>query len=150
VWRGDQDERPLSDFGKKQAEALRDALLDAPIDRLFASPALRCRMTLEPIAEATGLEIETISALAEEQANEVHGAMRVRAEAGLHEIALRQPTGRVIACTHGDVIPAVGQRIARSLGVDLPLLSHRGQRYHITVGEGFERIEIRGVANFPL
>ena len=58
VWRGDQDERPLTDFGKKQAEALRDALLDWPVDRLFASPALRCRMTLDPIAAATGLRRE--------------------------------------------------------------------------------------------
>ena len=150
VWRGDQDERPLNDFGKKQAEALRDALLESPVDRLFASPALRCRMTLDPIAEATGLEIVTIAALAEERPGEAHGAMSVRGEAGLHEIALRQPEGRVVACSHGDLIPEVGQRIARSIGVALPLLSHRGQRYRIAFGEGFEHIEIRGVADFPL
>ena len=150
AWRGDQDERPLSDFGKQQAEALRDALLDSPVDGLFASPALRCRMTLDPLAEATGLEIETIAALAEERPGEVHGAMRVRGEAGLREIALRQPEGRVVACSHGDLIPVVGQQMARSLGIDLPLLAHRGQRYRITIGEGFERIEMRGAPDFPL
>ena len=150
VWRGDQDERPLNDFGRKQADALRDALLDSPVDRLFASPALRCRMTLDPIAAATGLEIVTIAALAEERPGEAHGAMSVRGEAGLREIALRQPEGRVVACSHGDLIPEVGQRIARSLGVALPLLSHRGQRYRIAFGEGFEHIEILGVADFPL
>ncbi len=150
VWRGDQDERPLDDLGRKQAIALRDALLDSPVDRLFASPALRCRMTLDPIAEATGLEIVTIAALAEERPGEAHGAMRVRGEAGLREIALRQPEGRVVACSHGDLIPEVGQRIARSLGVDLPLLAHRGQRYRISISEGFEGIVMRVVADFPL
>ena len=150
VWRGDQDERPLSDFGKKQADALRNALLDSPVDRLFASPALRCGMTLGPIAEATGLEIETIAALAEEQPGEDHGAMGKRGEAALREIALRQPEGRVITCSHGDLIPDVGHRIARSLGVGLPLLAHRGQRYRITIADGFERIEMRVVPDFPL
>ena len=150
VWRGDQDERPLTDFGEKQAEALRDALLDWPVDRLFASPALRCRMTLDAIAEATGLEIETIAALAEERPDEDHGAMGKRGEASLREISLRQPEGRVIACSHGDLIPDVGQRIARSLGLALPLLAHRGQRYRITIGDGFERIEMLEVADFPL
>ncbi len=149
VWRGDQDERPLSDFGKKQAEALRDALLDSPVDRLFASPALRCRMTLDPIAEATGLEIETIAALAEEQPGENHGAMGKRGEAALREIALRQPEGRIVACSHGDLIPDVGHRIARSLGADLQLLAHRGQRYRITIGKSFERIEVIEAPGFP-
>ena len=150
VWRGDQDERPLDDFGKKQAEGLRDALLDSPVNGLFASPALRCRMTLEPIAEATGLEIVTIAALAEERPGEAHGAMTVRGEAALREIALRHPEGRVVACSHGDLIPVVGQQIARLLAIDLPLLAHRGQRYRITFGEGFEHIEKRSVTDFPL
>ncbi len=149
-WRGDQDERPLSDFGKRQAEALRDALLISPVVRLFASPALRCRMTIEPIAEATGLPVETLPSLAEEQPGECHGAMVKRGEAALREIALRQPEGRVIACSHGDLIPEVGHRIASSLGVDLPLLAHRGQRYRIAIGDGFERVEMAEVPAFPL
>lgn len=107
-------------------------------------------MTIEPIAEATGLEIETIAALAEEQPGEYHGAMPIRAEAALREIALRQPEGRVIACSHGDLIPEVGHRLARSLGVDLPLLAHRGQRYRITVSDGFESIELLEAPGFPL
>ena len=149
VWSGDQDERPLTDFGKRQAAALRDALLASPVDRLFASPALRCRMTLGPIAEATGLEVETIAALAEERPGENHGAMGLRGEAALREIALQQPEGRVVACSHGDLIPNVGHRIARSLGVDLPLLAHRGQRYRIRMADGFEGIEILEAPGFP-
>ncbi len=149
LWRGDQDERPLGDLGKRQAEAIRDALLTAPVDRLFASPALRCLMTLEPIAEATGLPIERLPSLAEEQPDERHGAMGKRAEAALHEIALRQAEGRVIACSHGDLIPDVGLRIARSLGVALPLLAHRGQRYRIGVTGGIESIELLAVPGFP-
>ena len=149
-WRGDQDERPLTDFGKRQATVLRDAMLDSPVDRLFTSPALRCRLTLEPIAEAAGLQIETLPSLAEEQPGENHGAMAKRGEAALREIALRQPEGRVIACSHGDLIPDVGHRIARSLGVGLPLLAHRGQRYRIGLADGFESIEMIEVPDFPL
>ena len=149
-WRGDQDERPLTDFGKRQATVLRDALLDSPVDRLFTSPALRCRMTIEPIGEAAGLPVETVPSLAEEQPGENHGAMAKRGEAALREIALRQREGRVIACSHGDLIPEVGHRIARSLGVDLPLLAHRGQRYRITIGDRFERIEMVEAPDIPL
>ena len=150
AWRGDQDERPLSEFGQRQAEALRDSLIEAPVTRLFASPALHCRMTLDPIAEAFGLPIETLPSLAEEQPGEHHEAMGKRGEASLREIALRQPEGRVIACSHGDLIPDVGHRIARSLGVGLPLLAHRGQRYRIGLADGFESIEMIEVADFPL
>lgn len=60
-WRGDDDERPLSPLGYAQAEALGERL--PKVRRLVASPTVRCRQTLEPLADRLGLEIEANRAL---------------------------------------------------------------------------------------
>lgn len=60
-WKGDDDERPLSDLGFAQARELGDVL--PKVHRLLASPTVRCCQTLEPLADRLGLEIETDRAL---------------------------------------------------------------------------------------
>jgi broad specificity phosphatase PhoE len=59
-WTGDQDRRPLSDLGRRQAARLAAALAATPVHALFSSPALRCRQTLEPLADRFGLRIELL------------------------------------------------------------------------------------------
>ena len=65
TWPGDQDERPLSDLGLRQAAALADALRWAPIDALYAGPALRCRQTLDVLSESLGLLVNVLPELDE-------------------------------------------------------------------------------------
>jgi 8-oxo-dGTP diphosphatase len=91
---GPDDERPLSDRGRRQAAGLRDRLADAGIGRLVTSPYRRCRETLEPLAAQLGLEVE-----ADERLAEGMGCSGALALAG--ELA---PTTAAI-CSHGDVIP---------------------------------------------
>ena len=60
AWDKADHKRPLSDRGEGQAKLIGAALADAGIDELWTSPALRCRQTLIPLAEATGLEVQVV------------------------------------------------------------------------------------------
>lgn len=42
LWQGDQDERPLSELGRRQAALFCEAVAVESFDALFSSPALRC------------------------------------------------------------------------------------------------------------
>jgi 8-oxo-dGTP diphosphatase len=98
---GDDRERPLSKKGWAQAQAIADRLASLPPSRLLASPYLRCRQTLEPLAERWATTVVPDARLAE--------------GAGYHvalELLQAMPTGSV-ACSHGDVIPAVIDALLR-------------------------------------
>jgi broad specificity phosphatase PhoE len=94
AWSGPDAERPLSDRGVRQAEALVEQLADAGLHRLVSSPYARCRQTLEPLARHLGLTVEDDDRLAE-------GA---GADAVL-ELAAEVGPGPAAVCSHGDVIP---------------------------------------------
>src|SRR5829696_3443290 len=59
AWDGDDQERPLSEKGLRQAKNLRKVLVDVGVGRLISSPATRCVQTLEPVAKDLGLPVET-------------------------------------------------------------------------------------------
>ena len=56
----DEYTRPLTAKGFRDAERLADSLASTRIDAAYASPYIRARQTIEPIAKARGLTIETI------------------------------------------------------------------------------------------
>jgi broad specificity phosphatase PhoE len=95
-WEGDDDLRPLSTKGQKQALRLVDLLADRPVTRVLSSPSLRCVQTVEPLADERGLEVEPSDALAEGVGPDtvVGLARRVAGQAA-------------VLCTHGDVIPTL-------------------------------------------
>jgi hypothetical protein len=64
-WPTDDWERPLSARGHAQARALAERYATRGPDRLVSSPALRCRQTLQPTAEACSLPIEPAAYLEE-------------------------------------------------------------------------------------
>jgi 2,3-bisphosphoglycerate-dependent phosphoglycerate mutase len=59
------DDPPLTDRGRQQAERLGEALRDLEIDQLVVSPLVRAQQTVEPVAQATGIEPVTLDWLAE-------------------------------------------------------------------------------------
>jgi 2,3-bisphosphoglycerate-dependent phosphoglycerate mutase len=61
----DEYTRPLTAQGIRDAERLSDSLASTRIDAAYSSPYLRARQTIEPIATARGLTIETINDLRE-------------------------------------------------------------------------------------
>jgi broad specificity phosphatase PhoE len=141
-WSGDQDERPLSDLGRRQASVLAEALAVEPVTALVSSPARRCLETLEPVAHRLGLPIETMAALRETDgfmppaawadvfapvAASIGGATAAgRGLAALRDIAATHPEGRVIACSHGDLIPALVACLAALHAIEVPPPGRRG------------------------
>jgi 8-oxo-dGTP diphosphatase len=91
AWHDPDELRPLTEEGRRQAEALVVLLADAGIDSLLSSPYVRCVQTLEPLAAALRMPIETTAVLAE-------GA------GGKGAVELLSRDEALVACSHGDVI----------------------------------------------
>lgn len=100
-WLGDDTERPLSGAGRKQSCALAERLAEFHPTLLVSSPYLRCRQTLEPLAERCGLVVHDDRRLAEGQPFE--GALALLSELPDH----------AVVCSHGDVIPDVMAALER-------------------------------------
>jgi 8-oxo-dGTP diphosphatase len=66
TWAGEDDTvRPLDERGRRQAEALVAQLAERDFSRVLSSPYLRCVQSVEPLAEARGLQVEAVDGLAE-------------------------------------------------------------------------------------
>lgn len=98
----DDEQRPLSDRGWRQAAGICDELVARGIKRLVASPYRRCIQTLEPLGQSLGLAVETDARLAEGMG--FVGALELAGE-------LRGAPAAV--CSHGDVIPDLLEALAR-------------------------------------
>jgi 8-oxo-dGTP diphosphatase len=105
-WGEDDFERPLSKLGLEQADAQTGAIVHGEaIDALYASPALRCRQTLEPLARRLGLLVCAEPLLAQTR-------LLLSLPLGVENPLLARfqadwpAGGRIVACSHGDTIPA--------------------------------------------
>lgn len=65
----DEYTRPLTAKGIRDAERLSESLAPTRLDAVYSSPYLRARQTVEPIAKARGLAVETIDDLRERMIN---------------------------------------------------------------------------------
>jgi broad specificity phosphatase PhoE len=107
AWAQDDDLRPLTRSGERQAEALAERLGGEPIKRVLSSRFVRCVQTVAPLAGRLGVEVEDSPALAEEAAID-------DTEALLDELAATD----AVLCTHGNVLGALLKRL-RWRGVEL-------------------------------
>ena len=167
-WPGDQDERTLTDLGRRQAIALADAMSSEPIAALYAGTALRCRQTLEPLAGRLGLPVNVCPELGEKQAwrlpngwgpgpgDAAHAAgMALR---GIDKLRTLHPNEAVVACSHGHVIPALVAYLVAVHGLhDVAQLTfaiarhaaRRGQWYRLRFEGESVAIELRSASEFP-
>lgn len=164
-WSGDQDQRPLSELGRRQAAVLADLLMEGSVDALYSSPARRCRQTIEPLAAWLGLPITVLPELRETDtfsppsewvggfyqpiAPLLGGAYAAgRARAALRRMATDHRQGRVIACSHGDTIPAAVAFLVGAHGLaPPPPLERRGGWY--TVRLDGERVSVEARSSPP-
>jgi broad specificity phosphatase PhoE len=106
-WDGPDDLRPLSKRGWRQAKKLVPVLGDKPIERVLSSPYARCVQSVEPLAEALGLEVGTVDELAEgtnDRPVDLDGATAL----------LRGLAGTTsVLCSHGDVLLALLHTLAK-------------------------------------
>jgi 8-oxo-dGTP diphosphatase len=120
-WEGDDAARPISPRGVAQTEAVTTLLARRPVTRVVSSPYVRCVQTVEPLAEAAGLRVETDERLTE-------GA---DADAAF-ELLLELDAVHGVACTHGDLIPPLLRRlVAMGMVVEGPLLDQKGSVWTI-------------------
>ena len=98
-YKGDDRKRPLDKHGRAQAESLVGVLLSFGGDALYAADRVRCRQTLEPLAEELGATINDEPMLTEEAYADNRKAARHR----ILEIAAAG--GTPVICTQGKVIP---------------------------------------------
>src|SRR3712207_3914931 len=64
-WDGPDEDRPLDEQGRAEAEGLVDTLAGFPVSRILSSPYVRCAQTVEPLGVARGLPVEPSDELAE-------------------------------------------------------------------------------------
>jgi 8-oxo-(d)GTP phosphatase len=98
-YKGDDRERPLDKRGRAQAESLIGQLLAFGATELYAADRVRCRQTLEPLAEELGTTIHDEPALTEEAYLENREAGRQRV------LDIAAAGGTPVICTQGKVIP---------------------------------------------
>lgn len=113
TWPGDDLERELSERGMAEADALADAWTHAGVAEVRSSRAVRCVDTVRPLADRLGLEVLEDDVLLE-------GAAPGKTLAWLE--GLGHDDRVVVACSHGDVIGGVIERLdgrGTDLGADL-------------------------------
>jgi 8-oxo-dGTP diphosphatase len=112
-WDGDDDLRPLSSAGWKQAKALQSLLpLWAPA-RVHSAPRVRCVDTVRGVAEDLAVELSEEARLSEEGYWPDPDAGLVR----LLEVAALE--GRAVVSSQGGVIPSVVQSLTEMGGLRL-------------------------------
>jgi 8-oxo-dGTP diphosphatase len=135
AWSGPDDLRPLTKAGRRQADALADLLADVGIERVVSSEYVRCRQTVEPLAERLRLPVDLADAL-------VEGAPLTETLALLDKLSLTPAA----LCTHGDVIGNVIQHlIAYRIPVSDDLRLEKGSVWELRVKKG----AIIGARYFP-
>ncbi|GHG25177.1 MULTISPECIES: NUDIX hydrolase [Amycolatopsis] len=112
-WSGDDDLRPLSEAGQRQAAALRRVLSLFGPDRVLSAPRLRCVQTVHGVAEDVTAEVRHEPLFSEEGywPDPVLGIARLLAVAG--------DGGTPVVCSQGGVIPDLVSALADRDGVKL-------------------------------
>ena len=98
---GDDRLRPLDKHGRAQAETLVGQLLAFGAHDLFAADRLRCRQTLDPLAEELSAPVQTETSLTEE----AYKSDRAPAHDRVLDIAATATTP--VICSQGKVIPGL-------------------------------------------
>jgi 8-oxo-dGTP diphosphatase len=114
AWSGNDALRPIDERGRREATGLADVLSRFEPGRLVAATPVRCKQTLEPLAERLGLPIVVESAMAEPaEVDEVPAKVKVAA-ARLAELR-DGPTAAI--CSQGKIMPPL---LAMLAGADDP------------------------------
>jgi len=143
-WPGDDRERPLDEFGHRQAEALIPVLDAYGVRRVLSADVLRCLDTVGPFAHLRQLPVESEPLVSEAG----YAAHPVAAVGRLIDILA---TGEPVAvCSQGKAIPELVAGVCRALGYLTPpdTTSRKGGAWvmHLIADEtarlaGLERFE---------
>jgi 2,3-bisphosphoglycerate-dependent phosphoglycerate mutase len=136
-----QTDRPLSEYGRRQARKLAEELAGDPLDAIYASDLARARETAEIVGERIGLPVvldpelrekdwgswEGLTAVERDrvefvgESTEAHQERILRA---LERISERHPDGRLLVVTHGGSMRRVQ---TAALGMAMPVVENCGR-----------------------
>jgi len=91
-WRGNDDDRPITAKGRRQAERLIEHLGLDGIRHVASSPSLRCVQTVAPLAAALSLPVER------------HDVLREDADPAAVLAFAAAVDGPTVLCTHGNIV----------------------------------------------
>jgi 8-oxo-dGTP diphosphatase len=130
-FRGDDDQRPLEKSGRAQAQALVPNLLAFGVAELYSAPPLRCVQTMQPLAQALGIDVELEPLMSE-------SGYAAAPDAALRRVRELVTTDTVRAiCSQGKTIPPLLQQWAEIDGVALPpARNHKGSVWVLSVADG--------------
>ncbi len=94
-WRGNDDDRPITAKGQRQADRLLEHLRPVGIRRVVSSPSLRCVQTVAPMAEVLAVQVER------------HEVLREDADPASTLGFARGLAGPAVVCTHGNIVEAL-------------------------------------------
>ena len=104
-WRGNDALRPIDERGRQQAERVGAVLALLRPERLIAATPLRCKQTLEPLAEALGgAPIVQDGAFAEPPTVEEAPA---KAKLAAQRLLDLRPGGLPVICSQGKIMPTL-------------------------------------------
>jgi len=114
AWDGPDDLRPLLHRGAMQARRIAPSIAAFGVERIVASPALRCRATMEPLARLIRLPIKAARGISQD-------AFEDGTAKPAEQIAKRLKRRRnVVLCSHGPVIPLLADAIRAGTGARHP------------------------------
>jgi len=136
-----QTDRPLSDFGRRQARQLADELAEEEFEAIYASDLARARETADIVGGRLGLAVvldpelrekdwgtwEGLTAVERDRvafAGETTEAHQERTLRALQRISERHPGGSVLVITHGGSMRRVQ---TAALGLALPVIENCGR-----------------------
>ncbi len=126
-WDGPDALRPLTGDGLRHAERVGLKLKRSRPDRLLASPALRCRQTLEPLAHHLGIGIETREWLAKGEDPDKAA-----------ELLQHERGQRIVCCSHTEMLADLENELLE-LDLDVQML---GRTALGATGSESERIAV--------
>jgi len=97
-WAGPDELRPLDERGRAQALAVADVLPAYGPGRVLSAPVLRCRQTVQVLADRLETELEIDADLAEQSFEALPGRLRSLASLSADGTA-------TVACSQGGAIP---------------------------------------------
>lgn len=131
-WHGDDDLRPLTAAGYRQAKALRALLPLFGARRVYSAVPLRCPLSVEGLAADLGVPTINETRLSEEGylTDPTAGLRRLLAIAA-------EPGGPAVVCSQGGVIPDLVGKLAESAGLGpLDVASAKGSFWGLFFGNG--------------
>jgi 8-oxo-(d)GTP phosphatase len=128
AWGGDEATRPLDDAGWTQTKHLTRALAAPPLSAIYCSPTTRCTQTVEALAATSGIPVTVDERLAGLRGVPVtdNGLawpavawLGARALDLVDEAVAGHRGGRLLLCSHGDVLAALLAAVAGRDRLDL-------------------------------